>query len=69
MGLFDFALDSGEKLFGDEEAPASQSGKIKGHPEKDTPRLFEDSRAGRRHPHTTGLLKLSTSTPSRGHEP
>lgn len=37
MGLFDFARDIGEKLFGDDEAPASQSEKIRDHLDKDNP--------------------------------
>lgn len=41
MGLFDFAKGIGEKLFGDEDAPASQSEKIKGHVEKDNPGISD----------------------------
>ena len=37
MGLFDFAKNIGEKLFGDDEEPVEQSVKIKNHLEKDNP--------------------------------
>jgi len=41
MGLFDFAKDIGEKLFGDEKDPAEQSQKIKSHLEKDNPGISD----------------------------
>jgi len=37
MGLFDFAKNIGAKLFADEEEPATQAEKIKGHIETDNP--------------------------------
>ena len=37
MGLFDFAKNIGDKLFGDDEEPVDQSQKIKSHVEKDNP--------------------------------
>jgi nucleoid-associated protein YgaU len=37
MGLFDFAKNIGEKVFGDKEDPAEQADKVKGHIEKDNP--------------------------------
>ena len=37
MGLFDFAKNIGEKLFGDKDDPVDQAGKIKSHIEKDNP--------------------------------
>ena len=37
MGLFDFARNIGAKVFGDEEDPVDQAGKVKSHIEKDNP--------------------------------
>ena len=37
MGLFDFAKNIGAKLFGDEDEPVTQAGKIKDHIEADNP--------------------------------
>lgn len=41
MGLFDFAKNIGDKLFGDEEEPVEQSKKIKSHLEKDNPGIAD----------------------------
>jgi nucleoid-associated protein YgaU len=37
MGLFDFAKNIGEKVFGDKEDPTEQAVKVKSHIEKDNP--------------------------------
>jgi nucleoid-associated protein YgaU len=41
MGLFDFAKDIGDKIFGDKEPPETQADKIKSHIETDNPGISD----------------------------